>query len=113
MSEREKLEAEMHDAKINLAVQRAMVPVRAELGELKAKITLQESRIAALVAIACSLLEGHPQRDVVETRWSKNLGPALQRFGQLDDEGIKAASGLAGWVSGHLEAGGSGTGRRS
>lgn len=108
MSEREKLEAAMEDAKANLAAQRAMVPVRAEIGELKAKITLQESRIAALVAIACSLLEGHPQRDVIETRLLKHLGPSLTTFGRLDGDCIAAASGLAGWVVGHLGTGSSG-----
>ena len=74
----------------------------ADIGNLKARVMILESHVAALAAFACAMLDSHPQRDVIETRWGKHLGPALHRFGDID-AGATPAAGLVEWVSGHLD----------
>jgi hypothetical protein len=55
-----------------------MVPdqkAHAEIGELKARCMILESRMSALAAFACALLQSHPSRDIIQTQWANTLAP--------------------------------------
>lgn len=77
-----------------------------EIGELKARCMLLESKMAALAAFACAILEAHPQQDQLQTRWANHLGPAMDHFlGTLDEPEKTAVTLIPGWVHGHLDSG--------
>lgn len=73
------------------------------IGELKARCMMLESRVAALAAFACAMLEGNPRCDELQTRWGKHLGPALEALSGLDQDRIDSASIIPGWVLHHLQ----------
>lgn len=76
----------------------------AEIGELKAKCLILESRVAALSAFACAVLQSNPQRDIIQTQWAKHLGPALDKIGPgLGDNPTKFAASVPAWVQYQLE----------
>lgn len=70
-----------------------------EIGALRARCMILESRLTALTAFVAALLKDHPQRDQLQTRWADYLGPAMEECGPgLGSDEIRAASLLAGWV---------------
>ena len=77
--------------------------IHKSIGELKARCMFLESRVAALTAFACAILEPNAKRDELQTRWANHLGPAVQQFSELGEEQIAAASALPGWVQYRLE----------
>lgn len=72
------------------------------IGTLKARCMILESQMAALTAFTCAILETHPRRDEMQTRWSKHLGPALERFSSLSEDQTAACVSIPAWVAGHL-----------
>lgn len=77
-------------------------PIHFELGQLKARCMILESRMASLAAFTAALLKDHPARDQLQTRWADYLGPALQQIGPgLDKENVDFAASVPGLVQ-HL-----------
>lgn len=72
------------------------------IGELKARCMILESRVAALTAFACALLESNPRRDELQTRWANHLGPAVDQFAGLGKEQTNFAASVPAWVEHHL-----------
>ena len=68
--------------------------------KLTARCTVLDARVAALTAFAAAVLKDHPQRDLIQTRWSEYLGPALHEAGPgLGQSEIEVAADLPAWVS--------------
>lgn len=80
-------------------------PTPLTLGELQAKVQLQEARIASLIAFASAVVESHPHKDVLLTRWANEIGPSLEQFGTLDNFPIEMASFIPLWVETHKSVG--------
>ena len=67
---------------------------------LTSHCTVLDARVAALTALAAALLKDHPQRDLIQTRWSEYLGPALHEAGPgLGQSEIEVAADVPAWVS--------------
>lgn len=73
-----------------------------EIGELKARCMMLESRVSALAAFACALLDSNPRKDELQTRWSKHLGPALHQFSGLGEDQKNSGIAIPAWVEFHL-----------
>ncbi len=74
------------------------VQAHAEIGALAARCDILAARVAALTAFACALMETHPKRDELSTRWANNLGPALESLATLNDDGIQFGATIPAWV---------------
>lgn len=73
------------------------------LDDLEKRCLELEARTAALTAFATAVLESHPQRDAMETRWVNQLGPALHEFlGATAEPQLSMASRVLTWVHGRL-----------
>jgi hypothetical protein len=74
-----------------------------DIGKLKAKCEILEARVASLTAFTCALIESHPSKDVLLTKWANNLGPALHEIGPGLGEAVnKIAASVPGWVQHQL-----------
>ena len=70
-----------------------------EIGELRARCEILESRVASLTALAYALLKNDKSRDVTQTTWANALGPALQQFGpSLEELHVQFAASIPGWI---------------
>lgn len=72
------------------------------IGELKARCAALEARVASLAAFAAAMLEAHPRRDELQTRWANHLGPAIGQFSELREPEETFGSAIPGWVSWRL-----------
>ena len=78
--------------------------IHSEIGELKARCIILESRVASLTAFAAALLKDHLARDQIQTRWADYLGPAIEQIGPgLGKDEISFASSVPGWVHHQLD----------
>lgn len=73
------------------------------LGELQAKVHLMEARVASLIAFATAVVDSHPQKDILRTRWAMEVDPALAYFASLGPVHKYHGSFLPQWVETHKE----------
>lgn len=71
------------------------------LGELQAKVHIMEARVASLIAFATAVVDSHPQKDILRTRWAKELDPALGYFATPGAVHKFHGSFLPEWVETH------------
>ncbi len=73
------------------------------IGDLQARCTALEARLASLTAFSAAMLEFHPQRDVLLTKWATLQAAALEQFAALDEFSIQQCALIPAWVDHHKE----------
>ena len=68
------------------------------LNDLEKRCMVLESQVASIAAFACAMLDGHPQKDVIQTRWGNHLGPAM--LGLLKTTGSRSGRRLPRFLRG-------------
>lgn len=71
------------------------------LGELQAKVHLMEARVASLIAFTVAVVESHPQKDILMTRWMNAVEPTLIQFSTLGPVHRYHGGFVPGWVEKH------------
>lgn len=70
---------------------------------LTARNRMLEMRVAALVAFASAVVQESANKDVLFTRWGKELKPAVEAFAELDDQWNDYAARVPFWVQVHKD----------
>lgn len=82
------------------------IAAQQKIGDLKARCDILEARVAALIAFTAAILQDHPRRDLLQTRWANAIGPALLQIGPgLGDLAQNQSTAVPGWATHYIEDG--------
>lgn len=71
------------------------------LAELQTKVHEMEARVASLIAFTAAVVESHPQKDILVTRWMNEVDPSLTQFATLGPVHQYHGGFVPGWVQKH------------
>lgn len=71
------------------------------LAELQAKVHYMEATVASLIAFTAAVVESHPQKDILMTRWVNAVEPSLIQFATLGPVHQHQGGFVPGWVEKH------------